>query len=196
MIKLALVPFLLFAACLMAGLYGAVHNQISYTVSPEYFHAFKFRQFEIPAEHHDRLGAAIVGWEASWWMGFIIAVPLLIVGLIIPGWQNYLRCSLLAFAVAAGTALVFGLGALVFAILTIDTIDATHLPPYWYPESLKRPVTFAWAGSMHNASYLGGFLGIVTGLLSLIVVQSRAARRARMAAAGPRPADTVARTLQ
>ena len=35
MIKVALVPVLLIVACLLAGVYGALHNQISYTVSPE-----------------------------------------------------------------------------------------------------------------------------------------------------------------
>jgi len=32
-------------AVLAAGLFGIVHDQISYTVAPEYFTKFKFRQF-------------------------------------------------------------------------------------------------------------------------------------------------------
>ena len=46
---------LLAAGCLNAGVYGALHNQISFTVSPDYFFAFKFRQFGIPEEFRDRL---------------------------------------------------------------------------------------------------------------------------------------------
>src|SRR5258708_14664894 len=90
MLKLALLPLLLVSGCLIAGSYGALHNQISYTVSPEYFHAFKFGQFGIPNELRGRVGAAIVGWRASWWMGLIIGMPILLVGLTLPGCKAYL----------------------------------------------------------------------------------------------------------
>ena len=41
MLKASLTPLLLAIACLLAGLYGVLHNQISYTVSYEYFTEFK-----------------------------------------------------------------------------------------------------------------------------------------------------------
>jgi hypothetical protein len=165
--KLALFPVLLIAACLIAGLYGALHNQISYTVSPDYFHGYKFDQFGIPESLHGRIGASIVGWHASWWMGLFIGLPLLIVGFILPGWRSYLRGCLFAFAVAAVTALVVGLGALVYATLTISEGSLPHGYPY--------SVAFARAGTMHDFSYLGGFVGIITGTLYLIVERVRRA---------------------
>jgi MFS family permease len=148
--KVGLFPVLLAAACLTAGLYGALHNQISYTVAPDYFHDRKFRQFQIPEHLHDRRGAALVGWYASWWMGVFIGIPLLVVGLILPGWKAYAVHCLLAFAVVAATALIVGLAALVHATCTIH-----H--PYFR------------AGQMHDSSYLGGFLGILTGSAYLVV---------------------------
>jgi hypothetical protein len=163
--KVALFPALLIAACLTAGLYGALHNQVSYTVSPDYFHAFKFYQFGIPEGLQGRLGASIVGWRASWWMGLFIGVPVLLVGLILPGWKLYLSRCLIAFTVVAGTALLVGLGALIFASFTVSE---GNLPGYWYPAQVTDKVAFARAGTMHNFSYLGGFLGIVTGSLYLV----------------------------
>jgi hypothetical protein len=156
MAKVVLFPVLLIAACLIAGLYGALHNQISYTVAPEYFHEYKFHQFGIPPELRGRDGAAIVGWHASWWMGFLIGVPLLIVGMILPGWKAYLSRCLIAFAVVVGTALLVGLAALLYA-------------------SVENKVAFDRAGTMHNYSYLGGFLGIITGSLYLIIERIRSA---------------------
>jgi hypothetical protein len=170
MAKAALFPLLLIAACIVAGLYGALHNQISYTVSPDYFHAYKFDQFDIPKHLRDRLGAAIVGWHASWWMGFLVGVPILIVGLILPGWKAYLSRSLVAFGVVVGTALIVGLAALVYATYTISQ---DSLPSAWYLDRVGNKVAFAWAGTMHNFSYLGGFLGILTGSLYLIVERIR-----------------------
>src|SRR5262245_14144721 len=99
MSKLALIPPLLVAACLIAGLYGAIHNQISYTVSLDYFHAFKFVQFRVPGELQGRAGAALVGWGASWWMGLVIGLPVVLVGLIMPGWKQYVTGCLMAFAI-------------------------------------------------------------------------------------------------
>src|SRR5262249_1358281 len=64
--------FLLFlpAAVLVAGLFGMIHDQISYSVSTEYFTKFKFIQFHmLDAGVPERIRAAKVGFLASWWMG-------------------------------------------------------------------------------------------------------------------------------
>ena len=64
--------FLLFlpAAMLAAGLFGVLHDQISYTVSDEYFTKFKFIQFGLrDAFLSERVQVALVGFLASWWMG-------------------------------------------------------------------------------------------------------------------------------
>ncbi|MGL4463467.1 MAG: hypothetical protein ACRC1K_15055 [Planctomycetia bacterium] len=170
MAKLALFPVLLAAGCLIAGVYGALHNQISYTVSPDYFFAFKFHQFAIPDELRGRVGAAIVGWYASWWMGLIIGAPVLLVGLVLPDWKAYVVHGLAAFGVVVFTALVVGLGSLGYAFCTIS--DGTPLLR-WFPDGVKDHVAFARAGTMHNFSYLGGGVGIVTGSAYLIAVRMR-----------------------
>lgn len=163
--KIALFPMLLFVACICAGLYGAVHNQISYTVSPDYFYAFKFKQFGVPIDLQGRYGAAIVGWRASWWMGLLVGIPVLLVGLVLPTWKMYLSRCLLAIVVVVSTTLLVGLAALVVAFITLSD---TNLPAYWYPEQVADKVAFARAGTMHNFSYLGGFLGIFTGSVYLL----------------------------
>jgi hypothetical protein len=174
MAKFILFPLLLAAACLVAGAYGALHNQISYTVSPDYFHAFKFDQFRIPENLQSRVGASIVGWHASWWMGLLIGVPVLLIGLIMPDSRTYLTRCLVAFGVVAITALIVGLGALVWASFTISE---TSLPLFWYPSGVADKVAFARAGTMHNFSYLGGFIGIITGSLYLIIERIRLSSR-------------------
>lgn len=166
--KLLLMPPLLVLGCLIAGTYGALHDQISYTASPDYFHAFKFIQFRISPHLQDRLGAAIVGWTATWWMGPIIGVPLLVVGLIIPGWRAYLRCVLTVYGVAALTALLIGVGALAAAYATL-TPD--NLPAFAFPEGVNDRVAFARVGLMHNFGYLGGGLGILTGSAYMLWVR-------------------------
>src|SRR5262245_57768608 len=131
MMKLIWFPVLLAAGCVVAGFYGVLHDQVSYSVSPEYFHAFKFRQFGIPAEHHDRVGAAVVGWRASWWMGLVIGVPVLLISLALPDWRSYVSRSLIAFGAVAATALAVGLGALAYAGATMT--DVADVSGAWIP---------------------------------------------------------------
>src|SRR5438105_15227373 len=68
---------------LLAGCYGALHDQVTYSISPEYFTRLKFSQF-----HYANFGlpprifVAEIGFLASWWVGLFagwfiarIAVP-------------------------------------------------------------------------------------------------------------------------
>jgi hypothetical protein len=153
-IKLAYFPVLLVAACVVAGAYGAVHNQVLYTVSPEVFEEFVFPQFNMPQHLRNRAGASLVGIQSSWWMGLVIGLPVLLIALTLPGWKAYLKHSLIAFAVVAGTALLVGLAALGRAYL-----------------QLTSNVARAWM--VNDFSYIGGAAGIFTASAYLIFLRGR-----------------------
>ena len=64
--RLLVYGLLIVLAVLAAGLYGVVHNQISYTVSPEYFTKFKFRRFGlVDTPLAGRVRASMVGCGAE-----------------------------------------------------------------------------------------------------------------------------------
>lgn len=163
--KLLLAAVLLLTACVFAGLYGAVHNQISYTVSPEYFTRFKFHQFRIAPVLQGRIGASIVGWMASWWMGILIGAVLIPFGLKEPRPGKCFLLMVRSYAAVAFTALVVGLSALLIAFAVIDPDMAGDIRRYG--NDITDDVAFARAGTMHNFSYLGGLIGIVTGVISI-----------------------------
>jgi hypothetical protein len=152
-------------ACLFAGCFGAFHNQISYTVSPEYFTQFKFHQFNIGEAVPHRIGAARVGWQASWWMGLVIGVVLIPAGLAIKGTWEYFWGMIRVFAVVTVTTLAVGLLALAFASFTISSESTAQAVRYG--NEIANDAAFNRAGTMHNFSYLGGLLGIITGALSI-----------------------------
>ena len=168
MIRFACMPILAVIACLFAGTYGALHNQVSYSVSPEYFTKFKFHQFGL-IHFQDRLGAAFVGWEAAWWMGIVIGVVLIPLGLVIRGNVNYFLGMIRVFGVVALTTMLVGLAALAIAFLILDADNVGEISRYG--NEITDDVAFARAGTMHNFSYLGGLLGIVTG--GLIIFRFR-----------------------
>jgi hypothetical protein len=64
--KFIIFVLLFIAICFISGIYGFLHDQISYTVSPEYFTHLKFHQFNIPNSLYNRIGAGIVGIMATW----------------------------------------------------------------------------------------------------------------------------------
>jgi hypothetical protein len=164
-------PLLLVAGCLFAGAFGAIHDQISYTVSPEYFTAFKFHQFRIDAAVRNRFGAAVVGWLASWWMGPIIAPPILLVAYLCCR-QQFVRSSLQAFGVVTITTLLMGCGALLFASLRWTADDFAFIS---IPADVLDRDAFIHVGIMHTFSYLGGVVGIVTAICFLIVRRKKRA---------------------
>jgi hypothetical protein len=184
MTKAALFPALLIAACLIAGLYGALHNQISYTVSPEYFHQFKFDQFDIPESFRNRFGASLVGWHASWAMGLLVGVPILFLGLIMPDSKSYLVHNLIACVLLIIITLAIGLSALA---------DEPYLSSYRYPGVVDKEA-YARVGSMHSSSYKGGFIGGFIGCMYLIGARIYLALRPSRLQQQPRTNDQLPAT--
>lgn len=112
-----------------AGIFGIIHNQIPYTISPEYFTKFKFQQFEIPEYFLNRVGVAFIGWNATWWVGLILGTILAIFML-----RDNLHSSLLIKAVKTiGIILllasVVGLMGLVFGSVFLDPDSPNWMTP-------------------------------------------------------------------
>jgi hypothetical protein len=169
---------LLLAGSLIAGLYGAIHNQVSYTVSPEFFHKFKFIQFRIPSMFHNRLGASIVGFNASIWTGLAAGLPLVLLGFVHREPRTYTRHVLVAFLIVA-------LSAFCWAVAALWLIDqyGRFLPPgstilaASTPEGVKDRMAFTNAGMMHNLGYIGGVIGVLGGAVYLGIAKFIAKRR-------------------
>src|SRR5438309_3164333 len=94
-----------FLGVAVAGGYGIVHDQISYTVSPEYFTHIKFAQFAaVNFGWPDRVFVAEIGFLASWWVGLVAGWLLARLGLaelsLVPGRYHVARALTLLLAVA------------------------------------------------------------------------------------------------
>lgn len=147
-------------ACVAAGAYGVLHNQISYTVSPEYFTKFKFIQFSVGPILRGRVGAGVVGWAASWWMGALIAMVLIPLTWRAATHGQFVRTLFRAYGVVVLTTLAVGLIALAGGFIFIDASIGSFER---YGLAIDDDVAFARAGNMHNFSYLGGVIGVITG---------------------------------
>lgn len=152
-----LVFFLLLGgAALAAAIFGAAHNQLSYTMGPDYFHVIKFPQFGIGQDVPDRIGAALVGVQASWWMGVLVGLPAFLFGLFAVGdGRAYLGAGIGAIGLVILLATLFAFVGLVAGIALAGNplLDFLPVPAGADPIHIHR------AGLMHEASYLGGAVG-------------------------------------
>lgn len=154
------VLFGLLALCaLAAGVFGALHNQLSYSVGPSYFHELKFAQFGLSEDLHNRLGAALVGVRASWWMGVLMGLPALLLGFfLLPRPQTLLTAGIGVLVLALLVTTLAVAGGLGFGVTVLDEAQVAALP---MPEGVSDPMGFARAGIMHDMAYYGGIAGAV-----------------------------------
>lgn len=158
----------LMVGAILGGCYGALHNQLSFTLAPEYFTAFKFKQFGLPwAYAQPRLGAAWVGVLASWWMGLILAVALGLAVLRAHSASLMLRLLAQSFALVMLVALGVGLWGFWSGVQQVTPTTIAHYSN-WVASGVADPVAFVRVGFMHNAGYAGGALGLAVGLVYVL----------------------------
>ena len=156
---LLILKFSLLGAAI-AACYGIVHDQITYSISPEYYTKLKFSQFAY-ADFGlgDRFFAAIIGFLASWWFGFFSAWFYCRI-LLNRGIENnllskHLRAFLFIFAYAFLAALC---GFLMGQFHSGNYKD-------WMPVCRQLKIndipSFVQVAYIHNGSYAGSFFGLI-----------------------------------
>jgi hypothetical protein len=174
--KFGVFSLFLFYTIVIAGLYGALHDQITYSISPEYFTKFKYQQFGFEPNWFGghRQTVAIIGFLATWWTGMLIGVVLGLVAFIFPDYKAMgsalRRAIVVVIAFSAGFAVLGGLyGRLHLAKTGVS---------WWLPGDLSDRTGFITVGSIHNFSYIGGLFGLLVGIFILIRLHRQTKRMA------------------
>jgi hypothetical protein len=175
MAKSLTLIILIIVSCLLGGLYGILHDQLTYTISPEYYTKFKFYQFgfvDFGSEAifpNPRIEVSAVGFLATWWMGIPIGVILGFVGLIHKDWQTMFKSTFKAFLVTIFIAFVTGLIGLAYGHIYLANKSKAEFINWYIPDNLVDFESFIKVGSMHNFSYLGGMTGLIGGLAYTLI---------------------------
>jgi hypothetical protein len=178
---------LILVACILASIYGALHNQVSYTVSPEAFIQIYFFQFGVVRGGAERWDAALIGIQATWWMGLYIGGVLAPLGVFFGDGVSKTWNVVRAYGVVALTA-----ATTYFVVLAV-----THFVPKisFYKEFFGFYIycvvedEYGRAMITHDASYVGGFLGIAFGA-SYLLKRNKRLRTSSLAGL-PRGGQTV-----
>lgn len=164
--KIVVFLLLIVIASILGGLYGILHDQLTYSISHEYYTKFKFYQFELKQSGDEaifpnpRFQVSIVGFLATWWMGLPIGIILGCVGFIHPTAKLMWIVTLRAMALTIFVAFVTGLIGLLYGKLYLADVGVN-----WYlPKNLIDTNNFIAVGSMHNYSYLGGLCGLIASI--------------------------------
>ena len=169
----------LFLALVAAGLFGSLHDQISYTVSQEYYTKFKFLQFGLlDAGIPERLRAAIVGFLASWWMGIPLGLLTGSAGFIQRTPAQMHRALLWSLPAIVGFTLAFALVGLAYGFVQTAQFDLSAYQGWYIPQGLEHPRRFLCAGYMHNSAYLGGLLAVPVAWVFHLAFRRMSARAA------------------
>ncbi len=153
------------AACLAAGCYGAIHNQISWTVSPDYFLAFKFDQFRFPPEWRHRSGASLVGFLAAWWTGIAIGPALFYSACYRQGDCPRFHTLLRGMAIIITIAVLCGAASLLVGYFTAFAQDER----FWIPPDVIDRAAFQRAGLLHDTSYAAAALGTLIACITILL---------------------------
>lgn len=151
------------SATVIGGVYGIIHDQFTYSISPEYYTKFKFFQFQLKDIGNEaifsnpRIEVSIVGFMATWWMGFIIGFVLSIVGMVHENHFKMAKVTLNAIGIVIVITFFTGLIGLIYGKFYLAPIGVS----WWLPENLVDKENFIAVGSMHNFSYLGGLIGLI-----------------------------------
>ncbi|RZK22742.1 MAG: hypothetical protein EOO56_07425, partial [Hymenobacter sp.] len=119
---------------LLAGLYGIAHDQLTYSISSEYFTKFKYEQFGFePAWFGGhRPTVAVIGFLATWWVGLFIGVVFGLVGLVAVSKTVLVQTLLRAVRIAFSTTIAAGIAGYFYGRLVLAKTGVT----WWLPDNL------------------------------------------------------------
>ena len=150
---------------LIAGTYGILHDQITYTISPEYFTKLKFVQFHYADFGFPRrVFVGEVGFLATWWVGFVAAWFL--ARLSVPTWptRKAFQYTLTGFGIIFGSAMVAGAIGGVLGYYRRSNSDFSGWQDYAVMNGVGDLPVFVNVAYIHNAGYLGALAGLIAAL--------------------------------
>ena len=151
---------------LLAATFGIVHDQITYTISPEYFTHFKFQQFaQVNPNGPPRLFVAVIGVLATWWVGLIAGWIIGRQNCRLPSgftWQVRAQFFILLATTIIGSALGGIYGAFLSEISLDDLLTLEQV-------GITDPDAFRTVGKIH----LGGYIGVVIGLFVTVAIDAK-----------------------
>jgi hypothetical protein len=151
---------------LMSGLYGILHDHITYSISSEYFTNLKFQQFRYAIiEGYERVSVTIIGFLATWWVGFFCGWFL--ARWYIPGQSRYIACRQVyrGFISIFICSILFGVLGGLYGYLNGSDIEYDTWNPLFEKQNIQNKWGFVRVAYIHNLGYFGALVGFLATFL-------------------------------
>lgn len=150
---------------LVASVFGALHNQVSYSISSEFFKNFLFGKFGINewGISNDRTKASIVGIIGTYWVGFFLGIIYSIIYLFL-NVENKFLIIIKSIFINISVSVFGSLIAFLIAYFFISPENSGVFMDF----GTMCPKNYIEAAYMHTGSYYGGVLGLFLGIIFLL----------------------------
>ena len=176
--------FLLFILIspLLSGLYGIIHDQITYSISIEYFTKFKFYQFGLMDQGNEaiftnpRYQVSIIGFMATWWLGIPIGILLGIEGLRYKKAKDMFSATFKAILITILVAVLGGIIGFAYGHFYLINRPIEEFSTWYIPNNITDLNSFIEVGTIHNFSYVSGIIGLLVALIYSSIKRKRTNR--------------------
>ena len=153
---------------LIAGGYGILHDQITYSIGPEYFINFKFEQFQwANLRRGNTVFVSCIGFLATWWVGLVCGW--ILARRMLPNQDRRVavRKVLIGFVIIFATGIAFGIGGYFYGNWRGPDGDYSAWTNVFDQLGVMDHWAFMRVAYIHNAGYLGGLVGLILTFLLL-----------------------------
>lgn len=161
--KFGILTETVFISIMFAGMYGVLHDQVTYSISREYFTKYKYGQFGVEPSWFGghRQTVAVIGFMATWWVGAWIGIIIGLVGLIYSDHKSMQKATTVAIAIVFITAFLLGVIGFFRGRFYLSRTGVSG----WLPEDIINSDDFITVGSIHNYSYAGAVIGLLIAII-------------------------------
>ncbi|MEN8928659.1 MAG: hypothetical protein ABF242_00960 [Flavobacteriales bacterium] len=167
--------FFVLITCLIAGIFGIAHDQVTYSISPEYYIHFKFHQFQISEflTTPPRLGVSLVGFLATWWTGLIIGGIIGLLGITQENFSSLMKVKFKSLIYVFLVTITFSVIGYFVGVIKASGMkdwpisylnDGSDISLDYQIEKTIDIANFIKVEMIHNFSYLGGLAGLILGV--------------------------------
>ena len=158
-------------ASVIAGLYGVINDQITFSISSEYYTKYRFLQYNLVQVEGDsriiypRILVVLVTFLSTWWFPLISGLIIIIFNLIQNTWKMLLKTSVLAMLISILITVFFAIIGFILGSLIISKLPKYYFADWCFiPDKLNDYENYITAGTMDVFNSFGGFLGLIVAI--------------------------------
>lgn len=150
---------LLLIAPAIAGIYGFIHDQITFAVSEEFFTKLRFLEFDLPDNWPPSAKAGVIGIANAMKAGIPFGIVLTAIGKIHKKDFHLLNYTIYAYLLTCLMSFVFTILALYMPLAPQEVREVATMPA-----DILDPIAFQRVILMNNYGYVGGIIGMFMGI--------------------------------